>query len=596
MPIAARAYANAADVIVVWESDRIAGCLGFAIQRQDQSGGDPVYLPTYMPFAPDPAAPAPAAAGPAAAHREPSDVWPVQRYIWADRGARGLAGARYRVLPVTGTPGSSAADVAGSSPWTDPVTCQTGTTAGFEMWFTRGVVATPAISRAIQAIIGQDSAAGRPARSPHEVLQAEISTPGGRLRQDLAGPVLPALRSLLQVVKDEGLSVYAALYELNDPELIGLLAGLGQSCHLLLGNGSYSPGTPDVNAAAAATLAPAVDLSRRILTGGPFAHNKFAVICRDGQPESVLTGSTNWTVTGLCTQSNNVLLLHDQAVAQAYLSYWQRLKAAGNKPGRTIAAANQAGAFDGPEPGSVAVPGQAAAGVRAWCTALPEGAPAGGSLTVDDLVDLGEAAKLIRSAEHGVLFLLFQPGPVVTSLLKPIEDVAGAGKFVHGVINQPPTGDVGGSTLTFFNRGARTDDELSVIMPSVLQAPVAGESPEQRFGNVMIHSKLIVVDPFGASPAVMTGSHNLGRKASAENDDNLVIITGAAGLAREYAVYIQGVFDAYKWRYERGQQAKANAANTWQGLARDDTWQDGQAGGPAYYEIARPQVQFWLGS
>ncbi|MGI9005505.1 MAG: hypothetical protein ACR2FU_04775 [Streptosporangiaceae bacterium] len=56
MPIAARAYANTADVIVVWESDRIAGCLGFAIQRQDQSGGDPVYLPTYMPFAPDPAA------------------------------------------------------------------------------------------------------------------------------------------------------------------------------------------------------------------------------------------------------------------------------------------------------------------------------------------------------------------------------------------------------------------------------------------------------------------------------------------------------------------------------------------------------------
>ena len=38
---------------------------------------------------------------------------------------------------------------------------------------------------------------------------------------------LPALRSLLATVKNEGLSIYAALYELNDPELIGLLAGLG---------------------------------------------------------------------------------------------------------------------------------------------------------------------------------------------------------------------------------------------------------------------------------------------------------------------------------------------------------------------------------
>ena len=29
------------------------------------------------------------------------------------------------------------------------------------------------------------------------------------------------------------------------------------------------------------------------------------------------------------------------------------------------------------------------------------------------------------------------------------------------------------------------------------------------------------------TPVVMTGSHNLGKKASSENDDNLVIVTGA---------------------------------------------------------------------
>ena len=94
---------------------------------------------------------------------------------------------------------------------------------------------------------------------------------------------------------------------------------------------------------------------------------------------------------------------------------------------------------------------------------------------------------------------------------------------------------------------------------------------------------------------ISTGSHNLGKKASSENDDNLVIVTGASGLAREYAVYIQVVFDAYKWRYERGQRS-GPGANTWSGLARDDTWQDGHAGQPAYTEVARPQVQFWLGS
>src|SRR3984885_1522558 len=50
MGIAARAYANTDDVVLVWQCDRIEGCLGFAVQRKDASGGPPSYLPTYMPF------------------------------------------------------------------------------------------------------------------------------------------------------------------------------------------------------------------------------------------------------------------------------------------------------------------------------------------------------------------------------------------------------------------------------------------------------------------------------------------------------------------------------------------------------------------
>ena len=587
MGIEARAYANVADVIVVWQSDVIDGCLGFGVQRRDQSGGAPAYLPTFMPFAPDPAA---APDQPSVVHTQPSDVWPIQRYIWADYSAAGLAGVQYQVVPVMGTPADSHADLDQASAWTDPVTPATGSTPGFEMWFTRGIVASPSVTRSVQAIIARETAAGQPPPKPVQVIREEIGNAASRLRQDLAGPVLPALRSLLTDARTRGLDLYAALYELNDSELIGLLAVFGQSCHLVLGNGSYSPAEPDENAAVAAGLQGQVDLSRRILTGGPFAHNKFLVLCQGTTPEAVWTGSTNWTSTGLCTQSNNALLIRDQAVAQSFLDYWQRLRGAGNKPGRTFAPANRDGAFAGAGPGSVTVPGQQPAGVRAWYAALPASSP----LTVDDLIDLGEAARLIRAAEHGVLFLMFEPGPVATSLLKPIEELATAGKFVHGVINQPPTGDTNGATLTLFNRGVKTDDALSVIMPAILRQPAAGESPEQRFDNVMIHSKLIVVDPFGDAPVVMTGSHNMGRKASAENDDNLVIVTGASGLAREYAVYIQVVFDAYKWRYERG-KVSAGAASTWNGLARDDSWQRGRPGEPSYADVAAPQVRFWLG-
>jgi len=47
---------------------------------------------------------------------------------------------QYQVVPVLGEPGGSHPDLAQASPWTDPVTCGTGTTAGFDMWFTRGIV------------------------------------------------------------------------------------------------------------------------------------------------------------------------------------------------------------------------------------------------------------------------------------------------------------------------------------------------------------------------------------------------------------------------------------------------------------------------
>src|ERR1051326_8605178 len=157
MGIEARAYANVADVIVVWQSDVIDGCLGFGVQRRDQAGGAPAYLPTFMPFAPDPAA---APDQPSVVHTQPSDVWPIQRYIWADYSAAGLAGVQYQVVPVMGTPADSHADLDQASAWTDPVTPATGSTPGFEMWFTRGIVASPSVTRSVQAIIARETAAG----------------------------------------------------------------------------------------------------------------------------------------------------------------------------------------------------------------------------------------------------------------------------------------------------------------------------------------------------------------------------------------------------------------------------------------------------
>jgi phosphatidylserine/phosphatidylglycerophosphate/cardiolipin synthase-like enzyme len=102
----------------------------------------------------------------------------------------------------------------------------------------------------------------------------------------------------------------------------------------------------------------------------------------------------------------------------------------------------------------------------------------------------------------------------------------------------------------------------------------------------MVHSKTIVIDAFGPKPVVMTGSHNMGPKASRSNDDNLIIIERDPLLAQAYAVYIKGIFDQYWWRFRTKQSGKAQ----WNGLVDDDTWQD------SYFQgLKLAELKFWLG-
>src|SRR5262249_34492929 len=42
--------------------------------------------------------------------------------------------------------------------------------------------------------------------------------------------------------------------------------------------------------------------------------------------KAVMTGSTNWTANGLCAQSNNVILIENDALAGDYWQYWQALR------------------------------------------------------------------------------------------------------------------------------------------------------------------------------------------------------------------------------------------------------------------------------
>ncbi len=115
----------------------------------------------------------------------------------------------------------------------------------------------------------------------------------------------------------------------------------------------------------------------------------------------------------------------------------------------------------------------------------------------------------------------------------------------------------------------------------------AWEAELQKFGFAIIHNKIVVIDPFSANCVVVTGSHNLGFRASHNNDENLVIIRGHRGLAEAYACHVLDIYDHYAFRY----WLKADPKIFSQPLEADDKWQERYIVGP---DEKAPELRFWL--
>ena len=576
-----RVFANCDMTLIAWQADgKFPECRGFALERQvkgkdgDAKNG---FVNTYVGFE---------GQQHTSGEAQPSTVWPVQRYIWNDYAPSQGQTVRYRVIPMIG-PASDLKQMSQAewSDWSDWITVGTEQTKGLKAYFNRGIVGAQFLSRQF------DSSAD----FTKKLTGAISSNRPNPVRTFLSGPLRVALLDLLKQAKTNGGTIYTALYELNDPEIISALTALGKKCNLLLGSGAFNKKSrvvakqTDENYQVRAQLKKAgkINLFNRIVVGNHFAHNKFVVFCDDqGKAVSVWTGSTNTTVTGLCTQVNNGLLIEDPTLAEAYKTRWDELKEAGNGYPASLSK-------EGTTPAKTTLD---SAPLTAW------------NVPCKKFVDLINAKGYIQRAKQGVLFLMFNPGSGgtrgrETSLLQDIQALGERGLYIHGVINQtqaaPVKGDPGGggkSTVSFTAHNEILDPvSTEAITPHLItQANMNWFHQEYHFSNVMIHSKVVVVDPFGEKPVVMTGSHNMGPKASASNDDNLVIIENAPGLAQEYAVNILGVYGHYKWLYNAWKKAKdaAPAAPkgskkvppvpvkpTYDGNVDSDVWQDYQTAG-----------------
>jgi phosphatidylserine/phosphatidylglycerophosphate/cardiolipin synthase-like enzyme len=587
MAMKAVAFANNDVAAVAWTfGGKLPNCLGFAVYRIDVRAGTETCLPAIATFSGQDATPG----------RTTADD-PVQKFFWKDVYAKRGGTYRYKIVPMTGTPGSLQ-----PMPYGPLISNQVQLSPHYgslSAYFNRGILATQATAHVLTD--------GSPAGSMVDELKAHIILPGDSLRLDLAGQMIEALTTLSDEAANGG-EVYCALYEFQDPEVIDHLAKLKEKANVILSN---MPGaadgkkTNDTYANQRQQIRDAgASVVDRFMPSGHIGHNKFQVLDKDG-PQAVLFGSTNWTSNALCAQTNNSIIARSPLVAAAYKEYWDSLKADTEPQGEGGKAQQSSSFRDENAKARPTITLEDGSGtVDLWFspnTAKARGKAHGKNESLP--LDLKEVFDIIAKAQQAILFLAFQPGsPSIIDAVaealksKPSLFVRGAvtasqaaGAFytaIHGggTNGKPPKRQKGDPPLPEDYRVIRAEGV------SKEDAFAQWEAELNQAGHAIIHDKIVVVDPFADNCVVITGSHNLGYTASYNNDENMAIIRNHRAIAEAYAAHCLDVYDHYAWRYWLNQDKD----KAWHFLSTDDTWQDEYFA--ADNQVKSAELGFWLGA
>ena len=240
---------------------------------------------------------------------------------------------------------------------------------------------------------------------------------------------------------------------------------------------------------ALANLDPAIPVLYRTDSGGSGMHNKFIIADADGGPEAhVLTGSLNFTNSGLFLDANNLVIVRDMALARAYRSEFNEMW--GGPGGQPIPASSRFGPDKtNNTPHFFHIGGTP---VQCWFS------PSDGTTA--------RIASALHSADQSIEFALFAlTSSTLTTAL--VDRHAVPGVDVRGIVEE--------------------DDMNMYTYQTLLDAGV--DVRPDGSPNYLHHKYAIVDRGLPASdPLVITGSHNWSFNAETQNDENTLILHSAA--------------------------------------------------------------------
>lgn len=337
---------------------------------------------------------------------------------------------------------------------------------------------------------------------------------------------------LQEPLDDPGIELDVFAFDLDEPDIIGLLEQLGPRLRLFQDNSDThvqkDPG--DERPLELDAIDRVKAKGARVRTGdfSGLAHSKVFIQRRGDKALKVLAGSANFSVRGLYAQSNNVFVFDDPQAADLYEQAFQQ-------------------AWDGE---SEFRSSEIAAG---WMTIESDALPACAVSFAPHktaAVSLQRLADAIKEAKSSVLFAIMEIGRA-------------SGPAMDEIRKLPDRDDI-----YAFGTTQRLDGDLKVTAPADPDSPfipfaylkskvplpfrkeIAGGSGQ------IIHHKFVVVDFNGENPKVYAGSSNLAN-AERSNGDNLVEFADR-DVATKYAVEAIRLIDHYRFRSVQKQATTAS--------------------------------------
>lgn len=544
--VTVKAYAGSTGVLLAMDVTPAVrkGLLGFAIEREILSGprkGRTKWLEGTLNFPALPHFPG---------QPVPSNVAPLQKFRWSDYTVFPGTEYAYTVHPVHGPPGNP--DI-GGGPRLQVKTL--GDEADHFVIFNRAAAASQAFSREFPQVAIDLYAAKRAKKTLSSVhLPAEAYD---WLTRGLLDHVLGFLGS----AKDKSWTVDIAIYEYElmvIRQAVADAARRGVGIRILYHARPGEEQTRQNRASLRIPPLPKANVSPVARKTTKIMHDKFIVLSRlrDGvrAPQAVLCGSTNFTENGVYRQANVVHIARDPSIAQRYLDQFETLLKTAANPKATRADVDEKNPIDRSVPVFVGF------------------SPRSGQ------ADLQEFIRTINGAQRDVLFCtvftLF-PGIERALLGRPRDDV-----LRMGLQNTR-------STITGYHK----DRTARFVATALLDEGLEGwlkESTAGQKGNILVHTKLVITDFTSDAPTVISGSHNLSRAASEENDENFLVIRSKRGetdIADAYGIELMRLYDHYRFRWFVATHAgKAGGRTREEAPTLDitDGWTHGYFGGDKF--------------